>query len=191
MPDEPEVLGLLGLMLLQDSRRETRVTTHGDLVLLEEQDRTRWDQAEIEEGSALVDRGMRLGRPGPYLVQAAIASLHAAASRAEDTDWGQIALLYRRLAGLLPSPVVELNLAAAVAMAEGPHRGLELMEPLADRLGRYHLFHAARADLLRRMGRRSESAEAYRRAIELVSNDVERRFLERRLREVAAQPPGS
>jgi RNA polymerase sigma-70 factor (ECF subfamily) len=189
MPDEPEVLGLLALMLLQDSRRETRVSARGELVLLEEQDRSRWDQAEIEEGTALVDRGMRLGSPGPYLVQAAIASLHAAASRAEHTDWAQIVLLYRRLAELHPSPVVELNLAAAVAMAEGPDRGLELMDPLAGPLGRYHLFHSARADLLRRLGRRAEAAEAYGRAIGLASNEVERRFLEQRLSEVAGKSP--
>jgi RNA polymerase sigma-70 factor (ECF subfamily) len=187
MPDEPEVLGLLALILLQDSRRETRVSVNGDLVLLEDQDRSRWDRAEIEEGTAVVDRAMRLGSPGAYLVQAAIASLHAIAPKAEDTDWAQIVLLYRRLAELLPSPVVELNLAAAAAMAEGPRRGLELMVPLADRLDRYHLFHSARADLLRRLGRGTEAATAYRRAIDLASNEVERRFLERRLREVAAE----
>jgi RNA polymerase sigma-70 factor, ECF subfamily len=188
MPDEPEVLGLLALMLLQDSRRETRVSSAGNLVLLEDQDRLRWDRVEIDEGTALVDRAMRRGTAGPYLVQAAIASLHATAPGAESTDWRQIVLLYRRLAELLPSPVVELNHAAAVAMAEGPDRGLELMAPLAGRLGRYHHFHSARADLLRRLGRGPEAAEAYRRALELVSNEVERRFLERRLREVAVEP---
>jgi RNA polymerase sigma-70 factor, ECF subfamily len=184
MPDEPEVLGLLALMLLQDSRREARVSPDGDLVLLEDQDRSRWDGAEIEEGTALVDRAQRLGRPGPYQLQAAIAALHGAAGRPQDTDWPQIALLYGRLAELRPTPVVELNRAAAVAMAEGPDRGLELMEPLAAALDRYHLFHAARADLLRRQGRRGESTQAYRRALEVVSNEVERRFLERRLREL-------
>jgi RNA polymerase sigma-70 factor (ECF subfamily) len=182
MPDEPEVLGLLALMLLQDSRREARVSPAGELVLLEEQDRSRWDRAEIEEGSALVDRALRVGRPGPYQLQAAIAALHGAAGRPEDTDWRQIALLYGRLAEIRPTPVVELNRAAAVAMAEGPERGLELMAPLAPALEHYHLFHAARADLLRRLGRHDESAAAYRRALALVSNDVERRFLERRLR---------
>ena len=187
MPDEPEVLGLLALMLLQDSRRETRVSPQGELVLLEDQDRSRWDRAEIEEGTALVDRTLRLGRPGPYQIQAAVAALHAgAAGRPEDTDWAQIALLYDRLAELQPTPVVALNRAAAVAMAEGPERGLVLMEPLAGTLDRYHLFHAARADLLRRLGRQKESADAYRRALALASNEVERRFLERRLREVGA-----
>jgi RNA polymerase sigma-70 factor, ECF subfamily len=183
MPDEPEAIGLLALMLLQDSRRETRVSAEGDLVLLEDQDRTRWDRAEIEEGTALVDRALRLGRPGRYQIQAAVAALHGAAARPEDTDWPQIALLYGRLAELQPTPVVALNRAVAVAMAEGPERGLELMEPLAADLDRYHLFHSARADLLRRLGRHEESAGAYRHALALVSNEVERRFLERRLGE--------
>ncbi|MGH2545738.1 MAG: RNA polymerase sigma factor [Actinomycetota bacterium] len=185
MPDEPEVLGLLALMLLQDSRRETRVSAQGELVLLEEQDRSRWDRAEIEEGTALVDRTLRLGRPGPYQIQAAVAALHAAAARPEDTDWPQIALLYGRLAELQPTPVVALNRAAAVAMADGPDSGLAMMDPLAGALDRYHLFHSARADLLRRLGRHEESADAYRRALSLASNEVERRFLERRLGEVA------
>jgi RNA polymerase sigma-70 factor (ECF subfamily) len=183
MPDEPEVLGLLALMLLQDARREARVSSEGDLVLLEDQDRSRWDRAEIEQGTALVDRAIRLGRPGPYQLQASIAALHDAADRAEHTDWRQISLLYARLAEFRPTPVVALNRAVAVAMADGPDRGLALMEPLATALDRYHLFHAARADLLRRLGRREESAAAYRRALELASNDVERRFLERRLRD--------
>jgi len=186
MPDEPEGLGLLALMLLQDSRRETRVSAEGELVLLEDQDRTRWDRVEIAEGTAIVERAMRLGAPGPYQLQAAIASLHATARTPGDTDWPQITLLYRRLAELVPSPVVELNAAAAAAMAEGPERGLALMDPLEGSLGRYHLFHAARADLLRRLGRAEESAGAYRRALELATNDVERRFLEGRLREVEA-----
>jgi RNA polymerase sigma-70 factor (ECF subfamily) len=185
MPDEPEVLGLLALMLLQDSRRGTRVSPKGELVLLEDQDRSRWDRAEIDEGTALVDRTLRLGRPGPYQIQAAVAALHATAARPEDTDWPQIALLYGRLAELQPTPVVALNRAAAVAMAEGPDSGLALMDPLAGALDRYHLFHSARADLLRRLGRHEESADAYRRALALASNEVERRFLERRLREVA------
>jgi RNA polymerase sigma-70 factor (ECF subfamily) len=184
MPDEPEALGLLALMLLQDSRRDTRVSAEGELVLLEDQDRSRWDRAEIEEGTALVGWALRLARPGPYQIQAAVAALHAGADRPEDTDWGQIALLYGRLAELQPTPVVALNRSAAVAMAEGPERGLELMDPLAGALDRYHPFHSARADLLRRLGRHEESAEAYRRALALASNEVERRFLERRLREV-------
>jgi RNA polymerase sigma-70 factor (ECF subfamily) len=181
MPDEPEVQGLLALMLLQDSRREARVGPAGELVLLENQDRSRWDRAEIEEGVELLDAVLRRGRAGPYQVQAAIAAVHARASRPEDTDWPQIALLYERLAVLQPSPVIALNRAVAVAMAESPRRGLELMEPLAETLDRYHLFHAARAELLRRLGRREDSAAAYRRALELTGNAVERRFLEGRL----------
>jgi RNA polymerase sigma-70 factor, ECF subfamily len=184
MPDEPEVQGLLALMLLQDSRREARVGPAGELVLLEDQDRSRWDRAEIEEGVQLLDAALRRGRAGPYQVQAAIAAVHARASRREDTDWPQIALLYERLAALQPSPVIALNRAVAVAMAESPARGLELMEPLAATLDRYHLFHSARADLLRRLDRREDSAAAYRRALELTENAVERRFLERRLGEV-------
>jgi len=184
MPDEPEALGLLALMLLQDSRRDTRVSAGGELVLLEDQDRGRWDREEIDEGAEIVERAVRGGRPGPYQVQAAIAALHATAERPRDTDWGQIAMLYGRLAELQPTPVVELNRAVAVAMAEGPERGIRLMEPLARPLDRYHLFHSARADLLRRLGRNAESADAYRRALGFASNDVERRFLERRLAEV-------
>ncbi len=187
MPDEPEALGLLALMLLQDSRRDTRVSAGGELVLLEDQDRGRWDREEIDEGAGIVERAVRGGRPGPYQVQAAIAALHATAERPQDTDWGQIALLYGRLAELQPTPVVELNRAVAVAMADGPERGIRLMEPLARPLDRYHLFHSARADLLRRLGRNAESADAYRRALGFASNDVERRFLERRLAEVTGR----
>jgi RNA polymerase sigma-70 factor (ECF subfamily) len=184
MPDEPEIQGLLALMLLQDSRREAREGPAGELVLLEDQDRSRWDRAEIEEGVELLDVALRRGRAGPYQVQAAIAAVHARASHPEDTDWPQIALLYERLAVLQPSPVIALNRAVAVAMAESPGRGLELMEPLAETLDRYHLFHAARAELLRRLGRREDSAAAYRRALDLTGNAVERRFLEGRLGEV-------
>jgi RNA polymerase sigma-70 factor, ECF subfamily len=184
MPDEPEVLGLVALMLLQDSRRDARVSADGELVLLEDQDRSRWDAGQIAEGAALVDRAMRLGRPGPYQLQAAIATLHATSKGAEDTDWPQVALLYERLLEHQPWPVIELNRAVAVAMAEGSERGLELMMPLARPLHRYYLYHAARADLLRRLGRNGEAAASYRRALELASNDVERRFLRRRLTEV-------
>ena len=184
MPDEPEVVGLLALMLLQDSRREARVGRDGELVLLEDQDRSRWDRAEIDEGVGLLEGALRRGQPGPYQVQAAIAALHARAERPEDTDWAEIAALYERLAAIQPSPVVELNRAVAVAMAEGPHRGLELMARLEGSLRSYHLFHSARADLLRRLGRRGEAAAAYRLALGLAGNDVERRFLERRLAEV-------
>jgi len=184
MPDEPEVHGLLALMLLQDSRRDARVGGDGELVLLEDQDRARWDRDEIEEGLADLAEAVRRSEPGPYQVQAAIAALHAQADRPEDTDWGEIAALYGRLSAMFPSPVVELNRAAAVAMAEGPEHGLELMAPLAEPLDRYLHFHAAQADLLRRVGRNAEATTAYRRALELASNDVERRFLERRITEV-------
>jgi RNA polymerase sigma-70 factor (ECF subfamily) len=185
MPDEPEVLGLLALMLLQDSRREARTGAEGELVLLEEQDRSLWDPREIETGLGLLDRAARLGPPGPYTLQAAIAGEHARAASPDQTDWKRIASLYDLLARAQPSPVVELNRAVAVAMAEGPDRGLELLDDgdLADQLTEYHLFWSARADLLRRLGRRGQAADAYRRALELATNPVERRFLERRLSE--------
>jgi RNA polymerase sigma-70 factor, ECF subfamily len=182
MPGEPETIGLLALMLLQHSRRHARVDD-GDLVLLEDQDRARWDQEMIDEGLALIDAAVEMRRPGPYQVQAAIAALHARAPRPEDTDWPQIATLYRGLKAMWPSPVIELNRAVAVAMADGPDAGLALMEPLADELERYHLFHAARADLLRRSGRSHEAELAYRRALDLVTNPVERKYLQRRLAE--------
>jgi RNA polymerase sigma-70 factor (ECF subfamily) len=186
MPDEPEALGLLALMLLHDSRGDTRVGPGGDLILLEDQDRSRWDRNEIREGVGVLDRAMRLSRPGPYQLQAAIASLHAQAERAEDTDWRQIAALYWRLGNLTRSPVVDLNLAVAVAMAGDLEGGLRAIEALSAsrELESYHLLHSARADLLRRLGRRDEAAAAYRRALELASNDVEVSFLRRRLAEV-------
>src|ERR671935_647879 len=165
MPDEAEAIGLLALMLLQDSRREARVDAGGDLVLLEDQDRSLWDQAEIEEGLALAARAARGGR-GRYGLQAAIAAEHARAQTAADTDWARIASLYCELAQLDPSPVVELNRAVAVALAESPARGLELVDRI-EGLERYHLFHSARADLLRRSGRLNEAATAYGRAAEL------------------------
>ncbi len=186
MPDEPEARGLLALLLLQDARRDARTSVAGDLVLLEDQDRSRWDRAEIDEGRAVLDAAIRLGRAGPYQLQAAIAALHDGAPRAADTDWAQIALLYGRLVELDPSPVVELNRAVAVAMADGPAAGLALLEVLAgdDRLEAYPYFHAARADLLRRLARFTDAAAAYERALELTSNEVERSFLARRLVEV-------
>jgi RNA polymerase sigma-70 factor, ECF subfamily len=183
MPDEAEVLGLLALMLLHDSRRETRVDPAGDLVLLEDQDRSRWVAEEIAEGAALLDRVLRLGPPGPYGLQAAIAAEHARAPTAADTDWGRIALLYGLLTQVKPTAVVELNRAVAVAMSEGPEAGLELIDAL-DGLDRYHLLHAARADLLSRLERRDEARAAYQRALELTSNPAERAFLERRLDEL-------
>jgi RNA polymerase sigma-70 factor (ECF subfamily) len=157
-------------------------------VLLEDQDRSRWDRAEIEEGTALLDRALRAGRPGPYQVQAAIAALHDAAAGPAEVDWVQIAALYGRLLELAPSPVVELNRAVAVAMATGPEAGLALLEPLVTepRLSAYPYLHAARADLLRRLARRAEAAAAYRRALELTANAVEQAFLRRRLAEVSA-----
>ena len=181
MPAEPETVGLLALMVLQHSRRHARVDGDGDLVLLEDQDRARWDQEMIDEGLAKLDTAIAMRRPGPYQVQAAIAALHAQAPRPEDTDWPEIATLYRVLKTMSPSPVIELNWAVAVAMADGPDAGLALMEPLADDLDRYHLFHAARADLLRRSGRTSEATAAYQRALELVTNPIERKYLLRRV----------
>jgi RNA polymerase sigma-70 factor, ECF subfamily len=186
MPDEPEVLGLLALMLLHDARREARVGADGQLILLEDQDRTRWDRARIEEGSALVERALRMRRPGPYQLQAAIAAVHDEAPTSAETDWTQITLLYDALSRLDRSPVVELNRAVAVAMRDGPEDGLELIDRIGSsgELDDYHLLHAARADLLRRLGRRSEASLAYRRALELVGNETERGYLTRRLAEV-------
>ena len=184
MPEEPETVGLLALMLLQHSRRHARVDKHGDLVLLEDQDRARWDQEMIDEGLARLDTAIAMRDPGPYQVQAAIAALHAQAPRPEDTDWPEIATLYRVLKSMSPSPVIELNWAVAVAMADGPDAGLALMEPLADDLDRYHLFHAARADLLRRSGRTDEAKAAYQRALELVTNPIERKYLQQRVSQV-------
>jgi RNA polymerase sigma-70 factor (ECF subfamily) len=188
MPDEPEALGLTGLVLLQDSRRDTRVDPSGELVPLDEQDRTRWDRDEIHDGFAMVERALRRGQPGPYQVQAAIAACHATAESPEATDWRQIAALYTTLVVMVPSPVVELNRAVAVAMAEGPATGLELIERLgADgTLKEYHLVPATRADLLRRLGRNDEAAVAYREALALVGTEAERRYLERRLVEVSS-----
>jgi RNA polymerase sigma-70 factor (ECF subfamily) len=185
MPDEPEALGLLALMLLHDSRRDARTGPAGELVLLEDQDRSQWDEAEIAEGLGLVERAMRHRVAGTYTLQAAIAAEHARARDPGSTDWRSIADLYAALAQIADSPVVKLNRAAAVAMAEGPERGLELMGELAAELENYHLFHSARADLLRRLEHHDEAASAYRRAVELTANPAERAFLERRLRETA------
>ena len=186
LPEQPEAIGLLALMLFHDSRRLARVGPSGDLILLEEQDRALWDHGEIREGVALLDRALRLRQPGPYQIQAAISALHAQAARPEETDWRQIAALYRGLAALDPSPIVELNRAVAVAMAYGPLSGLAVLDPIeaGGALQDYHLFHAARADLLRRAGRPHEAAAAYRRALALSRNAVEQAFLKRRLSEV-------
>jgi len=179
MPDEPEALGLLSLMLLHDARREARLDDQGGLVLLDDQDRALWDAERIEEGRRVLKRALPLRKPGPYQLQAAIASLHLG----DETDWPQIAALYGRLASFTPTPVVQLNRAVAVAMAEGAEQGLDLIERI-DGLDRYRHLHSARADLLRRLGRTGEAAEAYGRALELAAQPEERAFLERRLAEV-------
>ncbi len=188
MPDEPEARGLLALMLLHDARRAARVDAAGDLVTLDEQDRATWDAGEIAEGLATLESALRQRRTGPYQVQAAIAACHDSAARPEDTDWHEIALLYEELSLLVPSPVVELNRAVAVAMARGPEAGLDLVDQLdaAGTLTGYHLLAATRADLLRRLDRRDEAAAAYREALGLVGGDAERRYLQRRLAEVTA-----
>ncbi|MBZ5673303.1 MAG: RNA polymerase sigma factor [Acidobacteriia bacterium] len=180
-----EATGLVALMLLHDSRRGARLDEAGDLVVLEDQDRSRWDRSKIAEALPLVDESLRAG-PGPFALQAAIAALHCQAARAEDTDWPQIVRLYEVLERLQPSSIVSLNRAVAVAMVDGPQQGLALIDALAAAgdLDNYHLLHAARADLLRRMGSPEEAAKSYKRALALVSNEGERRFLERRLREL-------
>jgi RNA polymerase sigma-70 factor, ECF subfamily len=187
MPGEPEALGLLALMLLQDSRHRARVDEAGELVTLEDQDRARWDRDEIDEGRAVLEAAARGGfEAGPYQLQASIAACHAAAARAADTDWRAIARLYAQLAAMTPSPVVELNRAVAVGMAEGPQAGLVLVDVLAasGALNGYHLLAATRADLLRRLGRKAEAAQAYREALALAGTGAEQRFLARRLAEV-------
>jgi RNA polymerase sigma-70 factor (ECF subfamily) len=184
MGGHPEVRGLLALMLLQHSRREARTDRVGDLITLENQDRAAWDHAMIDEGLALLDGAIAARAPGPFQLQAAIAALHARAPRPEDTDWPQIAALYTGLAAMDPSPVIALNGAVARAMADGPEAGLRALQPLADDLAGYHLFHAAQADLLRRAGRLNEASTAYRKASDLTANPAERRFLQHRLTEV-------
>lgn len=178
MPDEPEVLGLLALMLLIESRKAARLVD-GELVLLGEQDRGLWDRGLVREGQALVRRCLGIGRPGPYQIQAAVNAVHSAAATAGDTRWGQILRLYDQLMVVAPSPVVALNRAVAVAEVEGPGAALGLVDGLD--LGRYHLFHAIRADLLRRLGRGEEAAEAYGRALERTDDPAEMTFLEKRL----------
>lgn len=187
-PEPPaEVTGLTALMLLHDARRDARLDEAGDLVTLEEQDRSGWDQGQVAEALPLVEEALQ-GGPGPYAVQAAIAALHCQAARFEDTDWPQILRLYDLMERLQPSPVVSLNRAVAVAMVQGSRAGLELIDAIAagGDLEEYHLLHSARADLLRRMGSMEQAAKSYARALELVTNDSERRFLERRLVEVQA-----
>jgi RNA polymerase sigma-70 factor, ECF subfamily len=192
MPDEPEALGLLSLMLLQDSRRAARLDRAGELVTLEDQDRNLWDREAIDEGCRVLDRAVRLKRPGPYQLQAAIAACHAQTPTAEDTDWAEIAVLYKRLSELAPTAVVLLNRAVAVAMANGPAAGLALVEELehTGTLGDYYLLPATRADLLRRLERNADAAAAYTRALELAPTDAERRFLSGRLSAVSPEPAG-
>jgi RNA polymerase sigma-70 factor (ECF subfamily) len=192
LPDEPEARGLLALMLLTDARRDARVGPDGGLVLLDDQDRSRWDASRIAEGQALVQDALAEGRPGAYQVQAAIAALHDEAATPADTDWPQIASLYATLQRMSPSPVVELNLAAAVALADGPAIGLAMMDGIAasGELEDYPYLHSARADLLRRLERWSEAAAAYRRALALTTNAPERHFLEGRLTEVGQRASG-
>src|SRR5437764_6186137 len=188
MPDEPEAAGLLALMLMHDARRAARLDADGEIVTLEDQDRGRWDAAEISEGVPLLEAALRRGRPGPYQVQAAIAACHVTAARAADTDWDQIARLYGQLARFLPTPVVELNRAVAVGMADGPEAGLALIAALeaSGTLTGYHLLPATKADMFRRQGRRDDAAACYREAIGLASTDAERRYLSRRLAETGS-----
>jgi RNA polymerase sigma-70 factor (ECF subfamily) len=187
LPSDPEASGLLALMLLHDARRSARLDASGDLVTLEDQDRSLWSAASIGEGVSVLETALGAGRPGPYQVQAAIAACHATAATADQTDWPQIAALYGQLLEFLPTPVVELNRAVAVGMASGPASGLELVEELeaSGRLAGYHLLPATRADFLRRLDRLPEAAEAYASALELASTDAERRYLSRRLRETS------
>jgi RNA polymerase sigma-70 factor, ECF subfamily len=187
MPRDAETRALLALMLLHDSRRDARVSPDGDLILLEDQDRAAWHADQIREGTALLESALRSGAGGPYAIQASVAALHANAKTASETDWPQIAALYHALLKIHPSPIVEVNRAVAIAMAHTPQDGLALLDALATReqLAGFHLLPAARADLLRRLGRREESAEAYRQALALATNEVERRFLRRRLNEVS------
>ena len=191
-PEPPaEAAGLLALMLLHDARRDGRLDGAGEIVVLEEQDRARWNQKQIAEALPFAQTGLR-GEPGPYALQAAIAAVHCRAPRAADTDWREIIRLYDRLERVQPSPVVSLNRAVAVAMAEGPARGLALIDDVAatNDLENYHLLHAARADLLRRMGLRKEAATSYERALALATNNSEQRYLARRLREVQSSADG-
>lgn len=192
MPDQAEVLGLLALMLCQDSRRNARLSAVGELVTLEEQDRSLWDQAKILEGTTLLDRAMALRQPGPYQIQAGIAALHCDAKTAEATDWTQIAALYGRLYQLIPTPVIGLNRIVAVAMADGPHLGLRLLEEYeqADSLQSYRWFHAAKADLFRRAHQPEQALASYQRTLELTQNEIERRYLERRMAELSGSRRG-
>jgi RNA polymerase sigma-70 factor (ECF subfamily) len=193
LPSEPENLGLLALMLLHDSRRDARVNSSGELVPLEEQDRSTWHAQQIEEGLSLVEKALRMGNAGAYQLQAAIAAVHAQAKTPLQTDWKQIAALYAELARRSTSPVVALNHAVAVAMSEGCENGLVLIHQLgaSGELDSYYLYHAARADLLRRLGRKEEALAAYDRTLSLTINAVERRYLRRRIAELQSSPQSS
>src|SRR6202040_18187 len=186
IPRDTETLGLVALMLLHDSRRNARINSAGELVTLEEQDRSLWDRAEMEQGFHLIETALRLQHVGPYQLQAAIAAIHAHANTFDQTDWTEIAALYARLAEMSPSPVVALNHAVAVAMSEGPERGLARIDALesSGELSDSYLLHAARADLLRRLGRKPEATEAYTRALQLARNPIEQNYLRRRLVEL-------
>jgi len=184
LPQSAEARGLLALLLLHDSRREARLDDAGELVLLNEQDRSRWDQAKIQEGIAVLDEALALYDPGPYQVQAAISAMHAEAPTAEATDWPQIVALYDTLSRMTPSMVVEVNRAVAVAMARDPQAGLDLLLRLEDQADNYYPYHAARADLLRRTNQREAAADAYQRAIALCGNPTQRVYLQRRLDEM-------
>jgi RNA polymerase sigma-70 factor (ECF subfamily) len=183
---EPEVMGLLGLMLLQESRRAARTSANGDLVLLEEQDRARWNRQQIAEGVTLVRRALATDQVGPYALQAAIAAVHAEAPTAAATDWNEIVGLYGLLVGIQPSPVIELNRAVAIAMRDGPQAGLDLIDAICEQgeLSDYHLAHSARGELCRRLGRTEQARECFAKALSLARQDPERRFLEKRLREL-------
>jgi len=189
LSEAPEALGLLALMLLHDARRKARIDDTGNLVTLEDQDRLLWDRAEIDQGLAALEQALQMQKPGPYQIQAAISGLHSQAAGAAETDWNQIALLYQELAKFNPSPIVELNRAVAVAMADGPLVGLALIDEIGDTeaMTGYYLFHAARADLLRRSDRLDEAKVAYQNALSLTRNDVERAYLQRRINEIEAQ----
>jgi RNA polymerase sigma-70 factor, ECF subfamily len=188
MPDEPEALGLLSLLLLQDARRPARLDGAGDLITLEEQDRSLWDRAAIAEAIAILDKTMRLRRPGPYQLQAAIAACHTTAATADETDWGEIVVLYDRLSQMVSSPVVALNRAVAIAMADGPEAGLLVVDEIEESgaLDGYYLLPATRADLLRRLGRTAMARGAYERALELAPTEAERRYLRKRIAETSA-----
>ena len=190
LPNEPENMGLLALMLLQDSRHSARLSKDGELVILEDQDRRLWNQEQIQEGLRLVHSALRLARVGAYQFQAAIAAVHAEAKTAAETDWPQIAALYGRLKQINPSPVVALNYAVSIAMSEGIEKGLGLVEAVgaSGKLEQYYSFHAARADLLRRLGRFEAASASYSRALQLTANEVERKYLQRRLDELAKSP---